>query len=141
MSSTRNGFILDGRDLIEGEPDFERLHGAISALYKVVDESSASVKQMNNLEFVRSFLDGTRASTGLGAAVSRYMRLPYTVHIVRDSYGDVKAKVAELPGCISYGNTTEEALTNVRKTQRQHLQAYLEQGVDPPRPARAAKAA
>lgn len=71
--------------------------------------------------------------------VDEYMKLPYHLTMVRDEHdGEVGwvVSVEELPGCISEGDTPEEAATMIQDAMHGWLTVKLEHG-DPiplPRP-------
>jgi antitoxin HicB len=71
--------------------------------------------------------------------VEEYLDLPYHVVIVRDEDedGDVGyvAQVQELPGCISQGDTPEEAFESVRDAMYGWIKVALEDGKAIPEPA------
>lgn len=71
--------------------------------------------------------------------VDELMSLPYHVLLVRDeNAGGVAcaARVEELPGCISEGDTPEEAAAMIGDAMRAWFQAQLAAGgpIPPPRP-------
>ncbi len=62
--------------------------------------------------------------------VEYYMNLPYRVEIIPDTLeGGFIAKYPELPGCITYADTKEEALRNLTDAQRAWLTAAIEDDV------------
>jgi len=71
-----------------------------------------------------------------------YLQLPYHVVMVRDEAPDGSAAgwvawVEELPGCVSQGETAEEAVSMIREAMELWLEAAIDAG-DPvplPRPA------
>ena len=50
------------------------------------------------------------------------MRRSYRVLFERDEDGKFTATVPELPGCISFGDTRDEALQNIKEA----IEAYIE---------------
>lgn len=73
----------------------------------------------------------------VGEAVARYMALPYRIELIPDATdGGFVVSMPELPGCISQGDSVEEAMEMIRDAQRGWLTVALEHG-DPipgPRP-------
>ncbi|CAN5812460.1 hypothetical protein BH23GEM7_BH23GEM7_14190 [soil metagenome] len=73
------------------------------------------------------------------SATEQYLRVPYTVIIVPDYYAGGQvcylARVAELPGCESHGDTPEEARANLRDAMELYIRSLLEDGIEPPLPA------
>ena len=71
-------------------------------------------------------------------SVEQYLELPYTFVVVHDVDVDGNqgwvAEVEELPGCISQGQTPEEAITRVRDAMSGWIAVALEDGVDIPVP-------
>ncbi len=70
--------------------------------------------------------------------LERYLTLPYSVRITPDQYPDGSpchfARVEELPGCESHGDTVEEARVNLADAMQLYLAAMLEDGLEPPLP-------
>jgi len=61
--------------------------------------------------------------------IEYYMNLPYKLEIVPDpDEGGYVARYPELPGCITVGNTLEEAVSHVLDAKREWLTAALEDG-------------
>lgn len=59
-----------------------------------------------------------------------YMELPYKMEIVPDRYeGGYVVSFPDLPGCLTVGETIEEALKNAEDAKRVWLEAALEDGV------------
>ena len=67
--------------------------------------------------------------------VERYMALPYHIELIPDE-GEWVVAIPELPGCLSQGETPEEAIRMIREAQRLWLQVALEDGrpIPAPRP-------
>ena len=67
--------------------------------------------------------------------VERYMALPYHIELIPDE-GEWVVAIPELPGCLSQGETPEEAIQMIREAQRLWLQVALEDGrpIPAPRP-------
>ncbi len=67
-----------------------------------------------------------------------YTQLPYHIELVRDEdeAGNVGwvAEVEELPGCLSQGDTPEEAVTRARDALLSWVSVALEDGMDIPKP-------
>jgi len=70
--------------------------------------------------------------------LDEYLELPYTISIVHDRDDDGNegfvAEVGELPGCISQGETIEEAAAGVRDAMAGWLSVALEDGTEIPEP-------
>jgi len=71
---------------------------------------------------------------------SDYLKLPYHITLVRDEdvEGDVAwvASVDELPGCISQGDSAEEAAEMIREAMEAWLDVALQHGDPIPQPRR-----
>ena len=63
-----------------------------------------------------------------------YMALPYTIELMPDPDGGWFVSVRELPGCISQGDTQEEALEMIRDAMEGWLAVALEDGMQVPEP-------
>jgi predicted RNase H-like HicB family nuclease len=57
-----------------------------------------------------------------------YMNLPYTIELVRDPGDPWFIRVKELPGCMSHGDTPEEAVAMIREAMELWLEGALEHG-------------
>lgn len=63
-----------------------------------------------------------------------YLALPYTIELVPDPDGGWFVAVKELPGCMSQGDTKEEALDMIQDAMTGWLQVALEDGIEIPEP-------
>jgi antitoxin HicB len=64
-----------------------------------------------------------------------YLSLPYTFSLIPDpDAGGFAIKVNELPGCLSQGDTAEEALRRIREAMEGWLEVALDQGIAIPEP-------
>ncbi|SEA30372.1 HicB_like antitoxin of toxin-antitoxin system [Lachnospiraceae bacterium NK3A20] len=62
-------------------------------------------------------------------AFEYYISLPYRLEIVPDSdEGGYVARYPDLPGCITVGNSIEDAVANAADAKREWLIAALESG-------------
>lgn len=62
--------------------------------------------------------------------IDYYMNLPYKLEIVPDTLeGGFVAIYSDLPGCMTTGNTIEEAIKNVQDAKREWLLCALEDGL------------
>jgi antitoxin HicB len=73
------------------------------------------------------------ARIDIGQEIERLMALPYRIEMIPDEDGWF-ISIPDLPGCISQGSTTEEALEMIRDAQRMWLQTALEDGIAIPEP-------
>ncbi|MDR1150001.1 MAG: type II toxin-antitoxin system HicB family antitoxin [Spirochaetaceae bacterium] len=67
-----------------------------------------------------------------------YLKLPYHIviqHITDESGSYYFAKVQEFDGCISHGDTYEEAFQNIREAMEGWIETKLENGFSVPEPA------
>ena len=63
--------------------------------------------------------------------IEEYMKLPYTMELVPDvDEGGFVASFPDLPGCLSIGDTAEEAVANALEAKRVWLEAALEDGIE-----------
>jgi antitoxin HicB len=78
------------------------------------------------------------------AKLDQFMALPYSIQIVpgecTDGSSCYLARVMELDGCESHGDTPQEALENLEEAKRLFLMSLLEDGIEPPLPAAATRA-
>lgn len=67
--------------------------------------------------------------------IEEYMRLPYRMEIVPDTVeGGFAVRFPELPGCLTCGDSLEEAVRNAEDCKREWLAAALEDEIDIPVP-------
>lgn len=67
--------------------------------------------------------------------LNEYLDLPYRIEVVPDTAeGGYVASYPELPGCITCGNTAEEAIANAIDAKREWLAAAIEDGIKIPLP-------
>lgn len=73
--------------------------------------------------------------TNIGEGVGRYLALPYRIELTPDPEdGGFVVSIPDLPGCISQGETVEEAMEMIRDAQRGWLTVALEHGDPIPEP-------
>jgi antitoxin HicB len=73
-----------------------------------------------------------------GKAVEDYLKLPYHIEIIRDDDEENPgwvARVIELPGCITQGDTFEELGEMIDDAMRSWIGVALEDGIPIPDPA------
>jgi antitoxin HicB len=66
--------------------------------------------------------------------IEYYMNLPYTIELIPEPEGGWFVAVKELPGCMSEGDTPEEAIEMIRDAMRGWLEISLEDGIPIPKP-------
>ena len=69
--------------------------------------------------------------------VQDYLKFPYNIiirHVTDESGTYFFAKVQELEGCMSDGETVEEAHANIREAMEGWIETRLEAGLDVPTP-------
>lgn len=63
--------------------------------------------------------------------LDEYMKAPYRMEIVEDpSEGGYAVSFPDLPGCLTCGETLEQAIANAQDAKRAWVQAALEDGVE-----------
>lgn len=67
-----------------------------------------------------------------------YLGLPYRVVLYPAEEGGYIVEIPELPGCLSQGETLEEALKMIDDAKACWLETALEDGIEIPEPARGA---
>ncbi len=65
-----------------------------------------------------------------------YLNLPYTIEMIPEPGGEWFVQVKELPGCMSEGDTPEEAVEMIRDAMRGWIEVSLEDGDPIPEPRR-----
>lgn len=65
-----------------------------------------------------------------------YLDLPYRIVLHPADEGGYVVEILELPGCLSQGETIEEALEMIEDAKRAWLEAALGEGLEIPEPAR-----
>lgn len=66
--------------------------------------------------------------------IEYYMNLPYTIELVPESEGGWFVAVKELRGCMSQGDTVEEAVEMIREAMQLWLEVALEENLPIPEP-------
>ncbi len=66
--------------------------------------------------------------------LQEFVGLPYTILLRRDADGDFVARIEELPGCSSHGQTREEALERLDEAKTLWIEDCLENGDTVPVP-------
>ena len=67
--------------------------------------------------------------------IDEYMKLPYKMEIIEDSLeGGYVVTFPDLPGCITCGETIEEAVENANDAKKSWLYSALEEGIEIYRP-------
>ncbi len=62
--------------------------------------------------------------------IEDYLRMNYTMEVIEDpTEGGFVVSFPELPGCITCGQTLENALTNALDAKKAWLEAALEDGL------------
>lgn len=60
-----------------------------------------------------------------------YMALPYRLEIVEDQKeGGFVVSYPDLPGCITCGDTIEDAMNNAKDAKKAWIEAALEEGIE-----------
>ena len=69
-------------------------------------------------------------------SLDHYLSLPYEHSVTREFCSDgtrcFVARVIDLPGCESHGDTPDEALKNLEAAKRLYVQSMLDDGLAPP---------
>ena len=69
--------------------------------------------------------------------VEQYLRLPYTIKVIRDEgegFSGWFARVVELPGCMTQAETLEELEGMIQEAMRAWIETALEDGAPIPEP-------
>jgi len=66
--------------------------------------------------------------------IEEYLQLPYTIEMIRQSNESWFVSIKELPGCMSQGDTPEEAVAMIHDAMRAWLEVALEDGYPIPEP-------
>lgn len=62
--------------------------------------------------------------------IDEYMKLPYKLEIIPDTEeGGYVASFPDLPGCLTVGDTIEEAIKNAEDAKRAWFEAAIEDGL------------
>jgi predicted RNase H-like HicB family nuclease len=68
--------------------------------------------------------------------LSYYRSLEYSFRVAPDPEGGFVASIPDLPGCYSFGETKEEAITKLDESKNLWLESYYEAHGDAPEPSR-----
>ena len=66
--------------------------------------------------------------------IDYYLSLPYTIELTPEPEGGWFVSVKELPGCMSQGDTSEEAIQMIRDAMSGWIEVALEDGDSIPQP-------
>lgn len=66
--------------------------------------------------------------------ITYYLQLQYTIRLKKNSDGSYFAEIEELPGCMTEGDTEEEALVMIEDAKKAWLEAALARKVSIPEP-------
>lgn len=66
--------------------------------------------------------------------IDEYLNLPYTIELLQEKDGSWFVAIKELPGCMSVGETPDEAVAMIRDAQHAWLEIALEDGMVIPEP-------
>lgn len=66
--------------------------------------------------------------------IESYMSLPYSIKIIPQEEGGYFAKVEELRGCMTQGDSLEETLRNIEDAKRGWLTVAIKKGIEIPLP-------
>ena len=66
--------------------------------------------------------------------INYYLKLKYPVTLIPDETGGYAVEIEDLPGCISQGETVEEALQMIEEARQLWLETAYEDGLDIPLP-------
>ena len=70
--------------------------------------------------------------------LGRYLNLPYSIEVIPDQTTDSAicylARHPELPGCMSHGETPEEAIANLSEAKKLYIQVLLDKKQPIPSP-------
>jgi len=64
-----------------------------------------------------------------------YLKLPYTIELIPDSEQGWFVRIKELRGCMSQGNTVQEAYEMIQDAMRGWLEVAIEDNIPIPEPA------
>jgi antitoxin HicB len=64
-----------------------------------------------------------------------YLELEYTIRLKKNSDGSYFAEVEELPGCMTEGDTEQEAVTMIEDAKKAWLEVALKRKIAIPEPA------
>lgn len=66
--------------------------------------------------------------------IDEYMALPYTIELMQEEDNSWFVQIKELPGCISVGETPDDAIHMIRDAQRAWIKVALEDQIAIPEP-------
>ncbi|MFZ3131405.1 MAG: type II toxin-antitoxin system HicB family antitoxin [Desulfosporosinus sp.] len=65
-----------------------------------------------------------------------YLELPYKFTLYPAEEGGYVIEIPDLPGCLSQGETTEEAIANIEDAKKCWIETLIENGMEIPEPGR-----
>lgn len=67
-------------------------------------------------------------------SLEEYLAMPYVVELLPEADGGYTATHPELPGCVAWGDSAEEALSNLADSRETWIAGCLERGLPIPEP-------
>jgi predicted RNase H-like HicB family nuclease len=68
--------------------------------------------------------------------IDQYMKLPYKIEVIPDvDDGGYGVCIPDLPGCLSTGESIEEAIRNIEEAKKEWITAAIEEGLTIPEPS------
>lgn len=66
-----------------------------------------------------------------------YLSLNWTYRFIWDEADKIyTASIAEIPDCLSHGDTIEEAVKNIKEALKQHIEIMIEDNMEIPEPVK-----
>lgn len=66
--------------------------------------------------------------------IEKYLEIKYPMEIVEDEEGGYAIRFPDLTGCITCGDTIEEAIENAKEAKRIWLEDAVKEGIEIPEP-------
>ena len=64
-----------------------------------------------------------------------YLKLRYPITLYPEAEGGYVAKIADLPGCLTQGETLEETIANINEARELWIETFYESGREVPLPS------
>ncbi|OBW61084.1 MAG: antitoxin HicB [Dehalococcoides mccartyi] len=77
----------------------------------------------------------SKTNTTKRQSLEYYLNLEYPIKLIPSSVGGYVVEIEELPGCLSEGDTSEEALANIQEARQLWVETAYEDGMEIPLPS------
>jgi len=116
------------------EDDQEYSREFLEDLAKRAKDAVEHPENLIPAEKVWEEINNNKKQSELEKKVAYYMSLPYAYKFIKEEDGTWFVQVDELLGCMSMGDTLEEAMSSIKEAQELWIETAIDEGLDIPLP-------